>query len=380
MLNEIKLCNFKCYKKQGFSLSNLTVFCGNNSVGKSTALQALLLAFQNDFSANLELYGDFVELGTYRDIQNRDADFDSLLIEIHGNDSSLKWGYIDEEFDPEKRVQVEEAPLPMIHAPNDELITQRWNEQYDDNFVFLSAERWGPRSNYPYSTQRRSPSWLGIHGEFTPQVLADVVLSSKSLMNNDPRKHSQADGPTVADNLYKWMGEISPGVFIKTKSHKEANIATSQYQFGDHTYRAVNVGFGLSYSLPVVLALLSAKPGGLVVIENPEAHLHPKGQSYLGRLIALTAQAGVQVIIETHSDHLLNGMRLIARTKAEFDPSIFTLHYVYKGGEESKVDTISLTKDGKLSNWPDGFFDQQAQDMFTIMTGKADMPGSKKVG
>ncbi|WP_180834594.1 AAA family ATPase, partial [Vibrio parahaemolyticus] len=65
--------------------------------------------------------------------------------------------------------------------------------------------------------------------------------------------------------------------------------------------------------LPIVLALLVTKPGGLVIIENPEAHLHPKGQSYLGRLIQRTAEAGVQVIIETHSDHLLNGIRVAAR-------------------------------------------------------------------
>jgi len=379
MLNKIKLNNFKCYKNETFSLSNLTVFCGNNSVGKSTAIQALLLAFQNNFSSELELYGDFVELGSYQDIHNRDAEFDSLLIDIHKDGSSLKWGYTEEEFGHAKREQVEDAPLPIISSLEGESVIQCWNEQYADNFIFLSAERWGPRRNYPYSTQRRSPSWLGIHGEFTPQVLNDITSLSKPLANDDARSHSQAEGPTVADNLYKWMGEISPGVFIKTKSDKEAGITTSQYAFGEHTYRAVNVGFGLSYSLPVVLALLSAKPGGLVIIENPEAHLHPKGQSYLGRLIALTAQSGVQVIIETHSDHLLNGMRLIARVKEDFDPNIFTLHYVYKGGEESNVDTISLAKDGKLSNWPKGFFDQQAQDMFTIMTGRTEMPGSQQV-
>lgn len=100
--------------------------------------------------------------------------------------------------------------------------------------------------------------------------------------------------------------------FIKAQAFKHADITTNQYTFGGESYRAVNVGFGLSYVLPIVLALLVTKPGGLVIIENPEAHLHPRG-SYLGRLIALAAEAGVQVVVETHSDHIINGIRLMPR-------------------------------------------------------------------
>lgn len=368
MLRSVKLNNFKCYQEQEFLLSNLTVFCGNNSVGKSTAIQALLLGFQNFFSSKLELSGDFVELGTYQDVHNRDADFDSLLIEIQKDDLSLRWGYTEEEFDGEKEKQVEEAPLPMILAPDNESVIQRWNEQYADNFVFLSAERWGPRSNYPYSTQRRSPSWPGIHGEFTPQVLS-TITTNDALEEGDKRIHEKASDRTLADNLYAWMSEVSPGVFIKSDSIKRASVATNQFQFGDHTYRAVNVGFGLSYALPVVLSLLMAKPGGLVIIENPEAHLHPRGQSYLGRLIALTAQAGVQVIVETHSDHVINGMRIMPRLGL-VDCENIIIYQVFSGEEHSEVDKITVDYQGQLSKWPKDFFDQQLIDMDILISGK----------
>ena len=80
-------------------------------------------------------------------------------------------------------------------------------------------------------------------------------------------------------------------------------------------YRPTSVGFGIAYVLPVLVALLSANEKYMVIIENPEAHLHPRGQVAMGELIARAAAAGVQVIVETHSDHVLNGVRLAVKGK-----------------------------------------------------------------
>jgi predicted ATPase len=371
MINEVILSNFKCYEKEPFKLSNLTVFCGNNSAGKSTVIQALLLAFQNDFSSNLELTGDYIQPGSYDDIHNRNAENDSLEVKLITSRGHVAWGYDDLEFDSKKRIEVEEAPLPLLSRSNEVVNTELY-ELYKDDFTYLTAERWGPRSNYPYSTKRRSNNWLGVHGEYTPQVLEVIATSIIRFPTQDVRLPPNVDRNTVtslADVIYEWMGEISPGVFIKAKSHKDADISTNQYRFGGHFYRAVNVGFGLSYVLPVVLALLNAKPGGLVIIENPEAHIHPRGQSYLGRLIALTAQSGVQVIVETHSDHVINGMRIMPRLGL-VDCDKITIYQVFSGGEHSKVDKITVDSQGELSEWPKDFFDQQLVDMDILMSGK----------
>src|SRR5690606_42119683 len=75
-------------------------------------------------------------------------------------------------------------------------------------------------------------------------------------------------------------------------------------------FKAENAGFGITYTLPLVTALLSSKPGALLIIENPESHIHPKGQAKLVELIALVAQNDVQIIIETHSDRVVNGIRV----------------------------------------------------------------------
>ena len=124
-------------------------------------------------------------------------------------------------------------------------------------------------------------------------------------------------------------------------------------------YRSVNVGFGITYTLPVVVSLLSSAPGDLVFIENPEAHLHPRAQSKLGELIARAASSGVQVIFETHSDHVLNGIRIAIKTgllKSEQAAVLF-----FSKGEESKstsVTTLNIDQNGRIDNWPSGFFDE----------------------
>ncbi|MBY8114028.1 DUF3696 domain-containing protein [Vibrio fluvialis] len=372
MINEVTLKNFKCYKNQPFKFSNLTVFCGNNSSGKSTVIQSLLLILQNNFSTDLELTGDYVQPGSYNDIHNRNAEEDSLSILIDTSVGAVSWGYSEEEFSSEKRKEVEEAPLPLLDF-SDETVRHKLRELYREEFIYLHAERWGPRSNYPYSTQRRSQTWLGANGEYAPQVLELLVKNIQTMPQEDARIHPNlANGTTVgiAQNLFEWMGEVSPGVFIKAQALKNADITTNQYTFGGESYRAVNVGFGLSYVLPIVLALLVTKPGGIVIIENPEAHLHPRGQSYLGRLIALAAQAGVQVIVETHSDHIMNGIRLMPRLgKVENDNLLF-YQVINEEGSTTTVKKISVNSQGQFSEWPKGFFDQQVLDMEVLMTGR----------
>ncbi len=174
MINEVTLRNFKCYKNQLFELANLTVFCGNNSSGKSTVIQSLLLILQNNFSNKLELRGDYVQPGSYNDLHNRNADEDSLSILIDTSVGAVSWGYSEDEFSSQKRKEVEEAPLPLLDF-SDKTVLHKLRELYEDEFIYLHAERWGPRSSYPYSTRRRSQNWLGTNGEYAPQVLELVV-------------------------------------------------------------------------------------------------------------------------------------------------------------------------------------------------------------
>ena len=158
---------------------------------------------------------------------------------------------------------------------------------------------------------------------------------------------------------------ISPGVSPVININMSSRTAELQYEYIENrektnSYKSVNVGFGITYVLPVVVALISANPGDIILIENPEAHIHPRGQRMLGELIVAAGAGGVQVIVETHSDHVLNGIR-VAVKKQVLEPSKTKFFFFYKDIEDSykhKVTCPVIDKNGRLDKWPDGFFDE----------------------
>ncbi|MDP2572263.1 DUF3696 domain-containing protein [Vibrio penaeicida] len=381
MLNKLTLHNFKSYKDQEFEFSNLTVFCGNNSVGKSTAIQAISIPLQSYFDSSVALNGELVELGTIDDVHNQRAEDVTLKLEFEIDNHNISWGF----HDIDEQENISSRHLSAINFPTQE--ARESLRSLLDSVQYLQAERFGPKSNYDIAKSSGfHKDWLGAKGEFTSEFLSHLNSSRRLFVGgvtdagsgvDDPRLHSNEKQNRLGPQIDAWLKEISPGISVTSTFFEEASTSANTFaQNGNNSLKPHNVGFGVSYVLSIVTALLYTKSGGLVIIENPEAHLHPRGQSFLGRLIALTAQAGVQVVVETHSDHLLNGIRVITRIKEDFDPKLFTLYYISQGEGQSNVDKITITKDGKLSNWPDGFFDQQAQDMFMIMTGQ-DQPPSK---
>lgn len=125
------------------------------------------------------------------------------------------------------------------------------------------------------------------------------------------------------------MHTISPGIRLHVAEHAlrdGMDLVSLRYSFiqdqqVSNAYRSTNVGFGLTYSLPIFVAVLSSRPGSLILLENPEAHLHPKGQSRLGEFLAIAASQGIQIVAETHSDHVLNGVR-VAVHQGNYGPAI----------------------------------------------------------
>jgi predicted ATPase len=97
----------------------------------------------------------------------------------------------------------------------------------------------------------------------------------------------------------------------------------------------------------------------LLLIENPEAHLHPRGQALLGRLCALAASGGAQVLVETHSDHILNGIRLAVK-RGELDAASTIMHFFDRVPNvlQPRLSTVEVSPDGMIDQWPTGFFDQ----------------------
>jgi predicted ATPase len=119
-----------------------------------------------------------------------------------------------------------------------------------------------------------------------------------------------------------------------------------------------------------LVALLSAKRGYLVLLENPEAHLHPRGQSKMGELIARATLVGAQIIVETHSDHIMNGIRVAARRQL-IKPESAAFHFFQRAenGRDIDVETPELDEEGRLDYWPKNFFDEWKANLDKLLYG-----------
>ena len=163
------------------------------------------------------------------------------------------------------------------------------------------------------------------------------------------------------------MRKFFPGTSIEVNPVDRTNLVTLGIRNSDSTdfHRPQNVGYGLTYVLPIITACLGTPTGNLIMVENPEAHLHPAGQSDIGEFLALTAKSGTQVILETHSDHVLNGIRK-ALKKERLKPNDVAIHFFLPRDEEEKMPQVispSINQDGDLDQWPTGFFDQFDKDL-----------------
>jgi predicted ATPase len=150
-------------------------------------------------------------------------------------------------------------------------------------------------------------------------------------------------------------------------------ILDYQFDYGNNkttSFRPWNVGFGISYVLPVIVALLTAEAGKIIVIENPESHIHPRGQAEMGKLIALAAQSGAQLFVETHSDHILNGIRVAVKNKLVDTAKVNVLFFDKTTTENEQYATvipIKIDKNGSLSEYPDYFLDEWSNQLSQLI-------------
>lgn len=352
MLTNLHLENFKGFDLIDIPFKPITLLTGLNSTGKSSVIQALLLLKQIDYQRDpstdhIELFpnGDFVSQGSGRELLHEFATTDEICIAFNVHNQLHDWRFL---YDPLTHRLVTEGVYNREDLiPLAEL-----------RFSYLSAERWGPRLTYPYEDAEQTEG-LGIYGEYAIRRLID---HGEDPVTNISARHPNAKGVGLLHQVQAWLGELSPGVRLNVKPLRDAGVSVVGFGFerrGDvasRYYRPTHVGFGLTYSLAILVALLSTEPGTVLLLENPEAHLHPRGQAKLARLMALASQS-VQIVVETHSDHIMNGLRVAVKQR-EILPENLCFHYFSREGVASRVDTPEINIDGHLSFWPDGFFDE----------------------
>lgn len=385
MIHSIEIKNFKSIKKKYFPLRNLNVLLGLNGQGKSSFIQALLLLRQSDKLAQGELKlngGDngLVNIGTTKDAQYQYSNNENLSFELKFKDAeahTLEYEYkIDADIFKQKTF-LKDLDNPFFENHKDEAF-------FTNKFQYLNAQRVEPKSvNITSYTNVVEANDLGKYGQYTAHYIdirSNEPVAFENVLHKDTTTKDEFTGMDVVNNtlinqINLWMGEISPGVSVRTTKISSDFVLLEyvfkQPNFGNtNRFKPENVGFGISYALHIVTALLKAKTGDLIIIENPESHIHPRGQAELGKLIALVAQNDVQIIIETHSDHILNGIRVgVKENPAMKDRTImFYFKKVVTETEQfTKVTDIEIDKNGTLSEYPEHLLDEWSNQLSKLI-------------
>ncbi len=379
MITQIDLKYFKCFEILKLPLRPLTLLAGANASGKSSVLQALALLHQtmreHEWSSRLMLNGNTVELGTSSDVIDQVHGRHSCEIALTTEEAYIQWEFSGERSGMSMRVRHihmdgasvddwwgDESEglkylLPASYSPHS--LTDRLR-----GLTYLTAERLGPREYYKLDDPQLTPV-VGPRGEHTVSVLhsgRDVRVSPGSLIDPDvpPVRFKQVEA---------WMKHFFPRCVLEVGEITRANAVTLGIRMSSDTnfHRPVHTGFGLTQVLPIVVAALSADRNDLLLIENPEVHLHPAGQAAMGKFLARVASAGVQVIIETHSDHVLNGIRRAVKdnTLSRDDAALHFFRPRRDTVEDGlpQVEFLALDAEGNIDSWPEGFFDQFDKDM-----------------
>lgn len=213
---------------------------------------------------------------------------------------------------------------------------------------------------------------LGVKGEYTIHYLNAFGTSLKV---PDTLCHTKAKSDTLLHQTAAWLGEISPDVRFDIQEIPGTDKVILNYQFANQEslskkFRPKNVGFGISYALPVIVSLLNFKKDKIVIIENPEAHIHPRGQAEMGRLIALAAAAGMQLFVETHSDHIVNGIRVAVKENLINAENVNISYFSRQTTEIEqfcRIQNIRVDRTGELSDYPIDFMDEWNNQLLKLI-------------
>jgi predicted ATPase len=394
MISKLTLKNFKLFQNETeIKLSGINLFTGINGSGKSTVLQSLLLMKQspefNRTSDKIIFNGSYIQLGSFTDVKNNKSSFktpiefkfdyslDDLNAELLYQFNTEEPDSLDAYIDRIAFKDSTDSDFKDIYTTKETLINHRYLfnlfpkgggldkniERIGDllNFSrihYISADRIGPKLYY----DKRSLNEFASVGALSDNTI-NVLWHKKDDIVPDSLCYDKDSSKTVYNQLELWLNFIFDGAKLNLDEVPKTNLLTLKISTNNTTeyFTPTNVGFGYSYILPILISGLIAKKGEIIIIENPEAHLHPAAQSNLSKFLTLVSLNGIQIFIESHSEHVLNGLRIEVYDKVIQNKDLNILYFDKNIGTIFKE--IKVEEDGGIKDWPTNFFDQATKDL-----------------
>jgi predicted ATPase len=367
MIEEVFIKGYKCFKDISLSVPKLTVLAGVNGAGKSAFIQALLLAWECGKTSGeiVPLNGETFELGSAGEVAPHDSNFP------HTVDISWRLTETPEVFRRRLTAKANDDRFLYVTDPIEAETGKNVIWSGLGGFTFLSAERSGPFRFSGRQFMNKENLSFGSKGEFCADIISicdSMPVQNKGIVREyaDDRRYPEG----YSKQIEAWMHALGFGLQIRSKASSVKDIAALEFldeRFSNAEWISpVHAGLGVNCALPVVAAGLTALPGGILIVESPEAHLHPAAQSKMGGFLARLASTGVQVFLETHSDHVLNGIRLAAAKNDIAKEDVLFAAFGKSSDGTITAEEIRIREDNSLSAWPEGFFDQIQTDLSEI--------------
>lgn len=354
MIQSIRIQNFKSIENQVFDFKPLTILTGTNSSGKSSVIQAILFyVCENNNHILLSAY--LQSLGTPNDLLyiNAKTKKCSILPIINGK----------------KLLPLEMVFKEKSKERNDEVLKNvKLSPIFEQDIYYMSANRIGQES----LSQLQDDIKCGINGEY---ILGFYESYKNTRLNNDKLISKDADSEALNAQVSFWLYKIlDSNLMLTTQIVGNTKVKVTYQNFdlaNGMEMSPFNLGAGISYLTKILILGLSLKEGDILIVENPEVHLHPKAISKFAEFFVFLANGGIQVILETHSEHIINKMRysVFGRKISKDDIQIY-----YRERFDMPFESIQINERGKYVNkngeiieFPSGFFDSDLRDLLEMM-------------
>lgn len=416
-LSNLNFSNFKNWKNFNTDLTKINLFFGQNSSGKSSIIQLLLLLKQtveNKDEKVVLFFGDdkksYVNLGNFDEILNKAALNKKLTIGF-----SFKYFFskinFNVEIDKKENGIIDVNKLNILDIKNGNSINvQRNNKNFEvnckgaitneevlvdriksfyglpfnlfnenesndvshkldfsirsllENIIYIGPLRENPKREYKWTASRHSH--FGIRGENT----FDAIITSITENEKYNSKYLNFTG-SLAEIVGKWLvefGMVEDFQIVPISEIKQLYQVNIKTKGSKNWVDICDVGFGVSQILPIIALCYYAPNGSIIIIEQPEIHLHPKVQSGLGDLLIDAALSrNIQFIIESHSEHLLTRIqRRIAEEK--IDDKHIKINFCNLVDGESVLEELKVDDFGEISNWPENFFGDEMEEIYQM--------------
>jgi len=304
----------------------------------------------------------------------------------NGGESKGRYELIHDDY-PLRRVRGRPSPLPppvkLYGFPN-EAVGRYQNtgflptlalsfEELFARTAYLGPLREYPKRSYVWGGER--PVDVGRRGELAiPALLAAEAEGLKSGRGRGKGRRYAPIQKRIAEWLKKWEMIHSLALRPIAENRRDYELRVKKSRSSAEVL-ITDVGFGVSQLLPVLVLCYYVPKGSIILLEQPEIHLHPSAQADLADvLIDVVNERGVQIILESHSEHLL---RRIQRRIAEgvLDSDMTAMYFCRMDNGASKADTLDLDLFGNITNWPDGFFGDEVGEVAAMVQAQIERRG-----